>query len=66
MRLIVNGREENIGDVETVGELLRMRHLVPERVAVERNTELVPRGQYDTTTLAEGDQIEIVTLVGGG
>ena len=35
-------------------------------LAVERNRELVPRGEHATCRLAEGDRIEIVTLVGGG
>ena len=34
--------------------------------AVERNRELVPRETHPQCQLQEGDQIEIVTLVGGG
>ncbi|MCX5655676.1 MAG: sulfur carrier protein ThiS [Planctomycetota bacterium] len=35
-------------------------------VAVEVNRELVPRSQHGARRLAEGDVVEIVTLVGGG
>jgi thiamine biosynthesis protein ThiS len=35
-------------------------------VAVEVNCDLVPRRSFEATALKEGDQIEIVTLVGGG
>jgi thiamine biosynthesis protein ThiS len=35
-------------------------------VAVERNLVVLKRGTFDTTELAEGDEIEIVNFVGGG
>jgi thiamine biosynthesis protein ThiS len=35
-------------------------------VAVERNARLVRKQERESTLLAAGDQIEIVTLVGGG
>jgi sulfur carrier protein len=38
----------------------------PRYLAVERNFELVPRGNHAECVLHEGDQLEIVTLVGGG
>jgi thiamine biosynthesis protein ThiS len=34
--------------------------------AVERNLEIVPKPDYRTLKLQEGDSIEVVTLVGGG
>jgi thiamine biosynthesis protein ThiS len=37
-----------------------------DRVAVERNREIVPRDQWAGTTLQAGDNIEIVQFVGGG
>ena len=66
MRVLINGRQEEIGKLSTLGDLLRSRNIVPQRVAVERNGELVARDHYDTTPLVEGDHLEIVTFVGGG
>jgi len=40
--------------------------LDPRRLAVELNLELVPRAEHARQKLAEGDRLEIVTLVGGG
>jgi thiamine biosynthesis protein ThiS len=40
--------------------------LKPRNVAVERNRALVPRAQHAACVLETGDQLEIVTLVGGG
>jgi len=39
--------------------------LVPEKVAIELNRRLVRSSQYDAT-LSHGDELEIVTFVGGG
>ena len=37
-----------------------------ERIAVERNEEIVPKCQYDSCLLQDGDCVEIVSFVGGG
>jgi thiamine biosynthesis protein ThiS len=40
--------------------------LAPERVAIERNRDIVPRNRWPETVLADGDSLEIVHFVGGG
>jgi sulfur carrier protein len=49
-----------------VARLLAELGLAAGHVAVEVNLQLVPRAQHARQSLAEGDRIEIVTLVGGG
>lgn len=66
MEITVNGQSRSIGEGITMAALLEEMELHPRRVAVERNRRLLPRAQYDQTPLADGDEIEIVTLVGGG
>lgn len=66
MRLTVNGRESVFERTLSVAELLAEFDLAPLRVAVEVNLQLVKRASFDSTLLSEGDQVEIVTLVGGG
>ncbi len=46
--------------------LLEQLKMEPKYLAVERNLELVPRAEHGGCVLAEGDRLEIVTLVGGG
>lgn len=36
------------------------------RVAVERNGEIVPKAEYETVRLQDGDNLEVVSFVGGG
>jgi thiazole synthase len=66
MKISVNGVERQVQTDVTVMELLGSMELEETRVAVERNREIVPRADYDSTRLAEGDRIEIVHFVGGG
>jgi sulfur carrier protein len=63
--IVLNG-ESRATQGQTVAELLRELGLDPRQVAVERNREIVPRAEHGQVVLAEGDQLEIVTFVGGG
>ncbi len=65
MILTVNGNPRT-GDGATVAELLAALNLAEKLVAVEVNLEVVPRARHGEHRLAEGDRVEIVTLVGGG
>jgi thiazole synthase len=50
----------------TIADLVRELELLPEKVAVERNGEIVPRSTLGEAMLGEGDVLEIVHFVGGG
>jgi thiamine biosynthesis protein ThiS len=49
-----------------VAALVEHLGLKPERVAVERNREILPRHCWAETLVTEGDSYEIVHFVGGG
>lgn len=65
IRIQLNGEEHALEAPATVGALLAVRRPQPP-FAVEVNKQLVRRPNYDATPLKEGDEVEIVTLVGGG
>ncbi len=50
----------------TLDRLLAELGLAADRVAVERNGEIVPRAQWPHTPLAPNDRLEVVHFVGGG
>lgn len=50
----------------TIRELVCQLSLVPERLAIELNKEVVRRADWQQIVLKEGDRIEIVHFVGGG
>ncbi len=62
----VNGESRQVHEATTVAQLLTAMELDNRHLAVECNLELVPRGAHHGKVLVEGDQLEIVTLVGGG
>jgi thiamine biosynthesis protein ThiS len=66
VRVMINGKQEDVQPDLTVAQLVAGYQFQPTHVAVEINEDLVPRKAYDDTRIAEGDQIEIVTFVGGG
>jgi len=66
MRITVNGEARDVPDRTTVARLLEMLSTAGGPVAVEVNREIVPRSLHADRALAPGDEIEIVTLVGGG
>ncbi|MEP0708001.1 MAG: sulfur carrier protein ThiS [Parvibaculum sp.] len=66
MKLTVNGELRDVEGPITVLGLVESFGLKPQKIAVERNLEIVPRSAYGEVALAEGDRIEIVNFVGGG
>ncbi len=66
MRVQINGEQQELSDGLRLSELIAQLNLAPERLAVERNREVVRRAHWAETLLADGDQIEIVHFVGGG
>ena len=66
MQIIYNGEPRVIPPGTTVASLLKDLDLPPRLVAVELNREVVTRSAHEACQLAEGDRLEIVTLVGGG
>lgn len=53
-------------DATTVADLLQEQGLEGQAVAVELNQSVVPKREHADQPLKDGDQIELVTLVGGG
>jgi sulfur carrier protein len=66
MRVLVNGVEQEVPDGTTVSALVVRMGLGAQACAAEVNKALVPRREQERRELAEGDVVELVTLVGGG
>ncbi len=62
----INGKNtENIAG-KNVTEYLAESGYDIKRVAVEINGDILPKTQYESTFLQDGDSVEIVSFVGGG
>lgn len=66
MIAVVNGESRSIDEGCTVAELLEELNLRGRRVAVELNRDIVPKTDFASRAIREGDTIEIVQFVGGG
>lgn len=62
----VNGDALRFPEGASITVLLERLEIATPRVAVERNREIVPKAAYASTRLLEGDELEVVELVGGG
>ena len=66
MQLQINGELRCFPEKLSLSELIVQLGMKQDRVAVELNLEIVPRGNWEATVLKDGDRLEIVHFVGGG
>lgn len=62
----VNGKDAPCPDKMTVRSLLDALGHDPQRVAVEKNGQIVPRARFADEPLCDDDVVEVVQFVGGG
>lgn len=65
MQVKVNGKAEDIQG-GTVLDLLTLKKIEPQMVAVEINDKMIDRDHLASTQLNEGDQVEFLFYMGGG
>ena len=66
IELTINGESRHFSNGNTLADLLQELEINQQHVAVEVNTQIVPRESHTQHLLRSGDNVEIVTLVGGG
>lgn len=66
MTITINGESHEIPDGLSVTVLLERIGMRSDRVAVERNRDILPRARWAETQVQPSDSFEIVQLVGGG
>lgn len=66
LSITLNGEPRSIASGTSIAALAEELGLDPNKIAVERNLEIVPRSTLSTVMIAQGDQLEIVHFVGGG
>jgi thiamine biosynthesis protein ThiS len=66
MTVTINGERREIPDGLSVVDLLEHLGVRRERVAIERNLDILPRAHWQETRVEPNDRYEIVHFVGGG
>jgi thiamine biosynthesis protein ThiS len=64
--ITINGERREIPDGLNVAALLDHLGMAQNRVAIERNRDILPRASWGETRVSAGDSFEIVQFVGGG
>jgi len=66
VNIYINGEIKSIADGLDLKALLDQFEINPRSVVVEKNEVVIPHDDVITTSLMEGDKIEVVRFVGGG
>jgi thiamine biosynthesis protein ThiS len=64
--LVLNGKQRSLASETPLPRLLEELGVDRRLVAVAHNGDVIPRNQYDSVVLHDGDRVEIVRMVGGG
>jgi sulfur carrier protein len=64
--LEVNGKPVELAGPTPLLTYIDQLGVNPQAIAVEHNGQILDRAAYGSTTLREGDRVEIVRMVGGG
>jgi sulfur carrier protein len=66
MAFRINGTEIKIRNGLTINAFLSERSINPDVVVIEYNGEILNKNLFDTTQIKDGDNIEVLSFVGGG
>ena len=65
-RMIINGEKQTLLEPVYLNVFLKREGYQKNRIAVERNGEIIPKSEYEKVIVTDSDTLEIVTFVGGG
>ncbi len=66
MRVIINGEARQVADPISLAAAVALLTSAPSGVAAAVNGDVVRRGAWQSTRLADGDEVEVLTAVQGG
>jgi len=64
--VFTNGRARQISESASLAELIDLLDLSPSSILVEKNGEVVLRGEISSVKLEHGDRLEFIRVVAGG
>ena len=66
MEITLNGEKFTLETGSNIVNLIDKLDLDVDKLAIERNLEIVPKAKFAMTIIEEGDKLEIVHFIGGG
>lgn len=67
MKIILNNTEEQFADQQmTIAELLLVKKFSFRMLVIKINRQLIKKGEYETATVHDGDNVMVLHLISGG
>jgi sulfur carrier protein len=66
IRISVNGKPREIEGETSLAAFLQAHGIDPRLVAVAINGDVIPKADYEDARVRDGDEVEVVRMVGGG
>jgi sulfur carrier protein len=66
MKIKVNGKEQDVAGLNRLSELIESKGLFQKAIVIEHNYNIIPKEKWQEINITEGDNIEIVSFLGGG
>lgn len=66
IKIIANGNDVEIQENSTIQDFIIERNVAGAMFVIEKNKQIVQKGDYKTEKIHDGDKIEIVGFFGGG
>ena len=66
MEITLNGEKYTLETGNNIVDLIEKLGLNMDKLAIERNLEIVPKSKFAMTIIEEGDKLELVHFIGGG
>ena len=64
--MIVNGKEIQYKESNTISDVLEELNLNKDKVVVELDKEIIPREMFEQRKVKENSILEVISFVGGG
>ena len=66
IKIVLNGKEKELSTDSNLKTLISQCCQDPQHVIAEVNGQIIKKQIWETTSLTQGDAIELVNMVGGG
>lgn len=66
IKITINGKKIELKNSSNISQMIQEREVCGSMFVVEKNNQVVPKENYETTEIKENDCIEIVGFFGGG
>ena len=64
--IYINGQKKLVNFDNTLSDIIKILNIQSSFIAIEVNKEVIPKSSYSSKKILEGDNIEVLQMIGGG